>query len=127
MANSITTKEQQRAKFALDKINSLGKIDSETANFFVGLPTMLLTNGLGQTLAFLLSKKGKDNKYGNKYITAFEAIREHLKGDKDNLKFLGNFNSMNQKDYLENQKEALAVANWLKRYARAFEEKETKK
>jgi CRISPR type III-B/RAMP module-associated protein Cmr5 len=32
----------------------------ETANFIVEMPTMILTNGLGQTLAFLLTKKEKE-------------------------------------------------------------------
>ncbi|MCL2284149.1 MAG: type III-B CRISPR module-associated protein Cmr5 [Fibromonadales bacterium] len=117
----MQNEEQKRASFALNKISSLNKITSEIANFFVGLPTMLLTNGLGQTLAFLLSKKGKKEECK----IAFDVIREYLNGDKDEMNFLKGFNSMPQKKYLEMQKEALAVANWLKRYARAFEEKGT--
>jgi len=119
--NEVQNEEQKRASFALNKISSLNKITSEIANFFVGLPTMLLTNGLGQTLAFLLSKKGKKEECK----IAFDVIREYLNGDKDEMNFLKGFNSMPQKKYLEMQKEALAVANWLKRYARAFEEKGT--
>jgi CRISPR-associated protein Cmr5 len=116
MANPITTKEQQRAEFALNKINSIGKIDKETANFFVGLPTMLLTNGVGQTLVFLLSKKDK------KHAIAFKAIKDGLKDINDDKKFIENLNKIDQKEYLNKQNEALAISNWLKRYARAFEE-----
>ena len=62
------TKQQKRAAFALKQIKNFKdtkKDDKEfhdLANFIVGMPNMILSNGLGQTLAFLLTKKDKQKK-----------------------------------------------------------------
>ena len=54
----MQTKEQERAAFALKQITNIFGIPvaKDDANFVVGVPTMILTNGLGQTMAFLLAK-----------------------------------------------------------------------
>ena len=59
--NNKQTVQQQRAAFALNEISKIaeknkGKISAELASFIVGMPTMILANGIGQTFAFLLSK-----------------------------------------------------------------------
>jgi CRISPR-associated protein Cmr5 len=38
------------------------------------------------------------------------------------IEFLKKFNSIDQKEYLQAQHEALRLLEWLKRYARAFQE-----
>ncbi|WP_353805649.1 type III-B CRISPR module-associated protein Cmr5, partial [Desulfobacter sp.] len=45
----MQTKEQKRSQFALEQISRHfnDRVDPETANFIVGMPTMILTNGLG--------------------------------------------------------------------------------
>ncbi len=120
----MRTKEQIRSEFALNKIEQKfnGRVAKDTANFIVGMPTMILTNGLGQSLAFLLSKSDQKHK------VVFDIIKEWLTIENSNLSansdigFLGRFSTIEQKKYLEAQNEALAMLNWLKRYARAFEE-----
>jgi CRISPR-associated protein Cmr5 len=125
----MQTKQQERAAFALENLpfNENGKIDKETANFIVGTPTMILTNGLGQTLAFLLSNKDKPKQY-----KVFAAIKRWLClemkdqfGNAQQLAdfdFIGKFNAIDQREYLQAQQESLRMLEWLKRYARAFQE-----
>ncbi len=121
----MQTKEQQRSQFALDMVNQhfpQGSVDKESANFIVGVPTMILTNGLAQTLAFLLSNKTKAKQY-----LVFKVIRSWLEKEvstlkaRDEMDFLGKFSKLDQSAYLTAQREALAMLHWLKRYARAFE------
>jgi CRISPR-associated protein Cmr5 len=123
----MQTKQQERAKFALEQIIKLGNpVPSESANFIVGTPTMILTNGLGQSLAFLLSK-GIDKKEGKVFNIIKEwLIKEQFVTVSDNLEFLRKFNSLDQAGYLKAQHETLKLLEWLKRYARAFQKTDGK-
>lgn len=123
----MQTKEQKRSEFALSQIQLKfnGQVDGDTATFFVGMPTMVLTNGIGQSMAFLLSKKKKEQ-----HARTFEILKTWLSlevselavnAQNNNMQFLKNFALIDQQKYLTAQKEALAMLNWLKRYARAFE------
>lgn len=122
----MQTKEQQRSAFALNQIEKRFQVpvDKETANFVVGVPTMILANGIAQTMAFLLSKK-KDQ-----HLKTFAVIRTWLEQEipalKQNadLNFLKKFAELDQREYLKAQQEALALLQWLKRYVRAFEKEE---
>ncbi len=127
----MQTKEQKRSEFALKAIDDKDSfprgVDKDTANFIVGVPTMILTNGLAQTLAFLLSNKTKAKQY-----LVFKVIRSWLEKEvttlkaRDEMDFLSKFAKLEQNDYLAAQREALAMLHWLKRYARAFEEEKKK-
>lgn len=121
----MQTKEQKRSRFALEMIDrefSGGVVDTDSANFIVGVPTMVLTNGIGQTLAFLLSNRKKE-----KQFRVFRIIRTWLEKEIPELKadaellFLQKFSSLEQGKYIVAQQEALAMLQWLKRYARSFE------
>jgi len=124
-----TTKEQQRSAFALQRITDFGAdgVKKDDANFIVGTPTMILTNGVAQTMAFLLSKK--DEKKGVvKEVKVFKILQKWLADEiaalpkkNDDRQFLEGFSKLKQNDYLRAQQEALALLQWLKRYARAFE------
>lgn len=130
----IQTKQQQRASFALEKIESLsnnGKINSDLATFIVGMPNMILSNGLGQTLAFLLSKGNTKGEKGAKQMKIFLALKEWLEKSfeadfpkSDNMAFLKQLNVISQQKYLNAQNECLRLVEWLKRYARAFEDQQ---
>ena len=120
----MQTKEQKRSAFALEQITMVfkGQVDEKTSNFIVGVPTMILSNGLAQTMAFLSSKK-KDQKCKD----TFDVIKTWLikefpsLGKKSEMDFLLSFSSLDQGQYLKAQQEALAMLQWLKRYVRAFE------
>ncbi|MCK9521798.1 MAG: type III-B CRISPR module-associated protein Cmr5 [Proteobacteria bacterium] len=127
----MQTREQKRSQFALEKTKEIEKnikLDKETANFLVGLPTLVLTNGLGQSLAFLLSKQ--DDK---RHQTGFDVIRSWLNkvfpklfGDiKTRRDLLSKLTVLSSGEYVTAQSEVLQMLNWLKRYARAFEEKKS--
>ena len=123
--------QQERAKFAieqLEKISSNQVIDKDTATFIVGMPNMILSNGIGQTMAFLLAKNDKEKKvyrilknwickkYANLGFT-----------DKSDMDFIKTFCTLKQDKYLEIQRECLRLCEWLKRYARAFKEEDKDK
>lgn len=121
----MQTKEQKRSQFALEIVNEHfpnSQVDKESANFIVGVPTMILTNGIAQTLAFLLSNKTKP-----KQALVFKIIRAWVQHEVPKLQvasemeFLQKFAKLEQDEYLSAQREALAMLQWLKRYARAFE------
>lgn len=125
----MQTKEQKRSAFALEQVELLFglPVEKDVANFVVGVPTMVLANGLGQTLAFLLSKK-KDQ-----HEKTFQVIKEWLEQEIPALKaaseigFLKQFTELDQKKYLLAQQEALVLLQWLKRYVRAFEKEDKEK
>ncbi|MCI6185668.1 MAG: type III-B CRISPR module-associated protein Cmr5 [Spirochaetia bacterium] len=123
--------QQERAKFAieqLEKISSNQVIDKDIATFIVGMPNMILSNGIGQTMAFLLAKTDKEKKvyrilknwickkYANLGFT-----------DKSDMDFIKTFCTLKQDKYLEIQRECLRLCEWLKRYARAFQEEDKDK
>ncbi|MBN1984606.1 MAG: type III-B CRISPR module-associated protein Cmr5 [Chitinivibrionales bacterium] len=141
----MRTKEQKRAEFALRKIEEFGQgptneVSKENANFLVGMPTTILTNGLGQSLAFLLSKKPteKDKINRDKHILTFKTIQEWLTDPEEGIEtlkdskedersFLKKMAKLEQSVYLKAQEETLKLLSWLKRYARAFQAPDTDK
>ncbi|HAZ96755.1 type III-B CRISPR module-associated protein Cmr5 [uncultured Treponema sp.] len=122
----IQTKQQKRAEFALkslDKYKDSG-VPSTYATFIVGMPNMILSNGLGQSLAFL---KAKSSKKEREFV--FGILKSYLQKEfsssfvnvKDDFAFLSKINSISQNEYIKMQEEVLRMLEWLKRYARAFE------
>lgn len=67
----MRTLEQERALFAWERVNSVCKDHPNDAKDVAmnirKMPTMVLTNGLGQTLAFLL-QKDEGRRSGPEYI-----------------------------------------------------------
>lgn len=123
--------QQERAKFAIEQLEKISinqVIDKDTATFIVGMPNMILSNGIGQTMAFLLAKTDKEKKvyrilknwickkYANLGFT-----------DKSDMDFIKTFCTLKQDKYLEIQRECLRLCEWLKRYARAFQEEDKDK
>ena len=121
-----------RAEFALSQLENKVKnsgVDEKLATFIVGMPNMILSNGLGQSLAFLMAKSSKTER---KFV--FDVIKKYLtlnykdkfSGYNDNFDFISKFNTIPQGDYLKIQDEVLRMLEWLKRYARAFEKQDKK-
>ena len=119
---------QKRAAFALEQLrnrlsNVSDQLKKEFPAFTSGLPAMILQNGFGQTLAFLLAKAG-DNQEDKHYI-AFKIITDWLrenkvlngKNKKEVMEYISN--QMDQTQYLYAQRETLAMLEWLKRFANA--------
>ena len=132
----MISKEQKRSDFALKQLKDTFSNDGDLtikkdiANFIVGAPTMILQNGFGQTMAFLLSKcKGKTEKKDKHFFTfttiAMWSERINEKVPSERSGFFEAVSKLEQTDYLKLQEEALKMLQWLKRYARAFQEEES--
>lgn len=83
------------------------------------VPSLILTNGLGQTLAFLKAK-GKNNpsdEHEVLYQHITEWLKQQLKLNGDLLEWI--VNSANSQQYRLATMEALAFLQWLKRFAEA--------
>lgn len=126
---------QQRADFALKALKENLSGDGDKKNlreefpqFTAGLPAMILQNGFGQTLAFLLAKatdsKTRNFKKNDKHYVAFQIIKEWLIKNSllqngQELSIIKEISEMDQADYLQAQRETLAMLEWLKRFANA--------
>lgn len=117
----MRTLGQKRAEFALDRVIGLPhSLKKDFKSFSAGAPATILQNGFGQTLAFWLSKNDA------KHAALFEMIREWLVKNSfiqvptgGNVDFIKALSHTNQREYLTAQKEALALLEWVKRYANA--------
>lgn len=123
---NMRTLGQERSEYALDRV--MENLDvKELKAFSAGAPSMILKNGFGQALAFWKAKaKGKER---SEHQIMFSLVRAWLlkkgfaSGSTD-VEFLKDISTMAQHQYLEAQKETLALLEWVKRYANAFIEKE---
>lgn len=134
MSNTVA---QERSAFALQEINRLKaqleqngsteaqkKAKDEFAKLASGLPAMILQNGFGQALAFLLAKASDRNEFkrNDKHFHAFTIIANWLvnrnilsSASPENVVTL--LAQMEQGKYLRGQEEALKILEWVKRYA----------
>lgn len=124
---SLQTIEQERAAAAWGNITEVrpqehqGRYGALTKKF----PTMVLTNGLGQTLAFLRSKGSKpQHRELYAHISAWVAKQVYGcdEGDDQLLERLMGVVAECESDsntYRRATTEALAFAVWLKRFAEA--------
>lgn len=108
---------QERAAYALRRIREAGK-DYDYVRLCHDLPAMLLQNGLGQSLAFLRSKR-KENAANNLYrdISGWLIEERHIYAGDDLLEAMMN-GDRNQ--YMAAQEETLEFCGWLKRFADAL-------
>lgn len=115
------TIEQKRAQFALSRVREVSSNQRRIAGRYrqevMGLPSMVLTNGLGQTLAFLKAKgAGSQNEHATAYRHLNDWVRAQLSLGDDLLEAV---TQMDVSVYRLAQSEALAVLGWLKRFAEA--------
>ena len=120
------TPEQQRAAFALKRIQALRdewqdtlKEQKEFNSHASAMPFMIRTNGLGQTAAFY-SRKGTDHVYYRLYALLGDWLAEPecpFSGQRDLLTAI---TQSDQDAYLAAQIEALLFLDWVKKLASAF-------
>lgn len=92
------------------------------------IPQMILSNGLGQTLAFVYSKK----KDGNAYDLIYRQITDYMKSDStaritmpaDEDELVKWVISLDSSKYQHATEEILAFLKWLKRFAEGMIEEE---
>jgi CRISPR-associated protein Cmr5 len=113
------TLAQERSAFALAEVSKIQNNQSEFKSLAEGLPAMILQNGFGQALSFLLAKK-KDC-----HLAVFDSIARWLKErailqTTDRGQVMLAISTMGQQQYLQAQRETLVLLEWVKRYAKAF-------
>lgn len=120
-----TSLAQKRSAFVLEKLQQM-RIDAIAWDKFTklanGLPAMILQNGLGHTLAFLLAKSGGDR--SDRHHRAFEIIASWLKeneivNSEEDSSVMKALSQKPQWEYLRAQEETLKLLEWVKRYAKA--------
>jgi CRISPR-associated protein Cmr5 len=123
------TLEQERAAHALKKIKNaqkdLGADEAEKlASYIEGLPASIINNGLGQTMAALLSQsKGKVE---DPHYMLYKFTEEWLCGKSDQAPYPSGQNLMDsivrgdRQSYMHAQAEAMQWLDWLKKFAVAF-------
>lgn len=119
----IVSKEQERAKKAWELVNTVPTGAAEKYKSLVkSAPVMILTNGLGQTLAFILSKvKGQ-----NEYLMLYSHLQQWLGGNIPWSQNSKNHDNLIERIMYENSQinrmateEALSFLSWVKRFASA--------
>ncbi|MDQ7032441.1 MAG: type III-B CRISPR module-associated protein Cmr5 [Desulfonauticus sp.] len=113
--------EQTRAKLAWEFVNSIAENFDKISSHIKKLPALILTSGLGQAVAFYLSKDDHKKIINNvaetmSKITAIEGIN----CGKD---LLEKIRTSDHDTYILLSNEALKYATWLKRLAEAMEAK----
>jgi CRISPR-associated protein Cmr5 len=116
------TLEQQRAAKAWEQTEATDKRDykQKYGSLVRGLPARIQTDGLGQTLAFLLAK-AKDS-HQNEHYAAYNHLNVWLSG-REQFNFEGDlFQWLLKQDsdtYRQVAAETQAYLGWLKRFAEA--------
>lgn len=130
----MQTIQQQRAKYALEKVNEAAKdksIHKEYKSYASSLPAMIHMNGLGQAAAFFKSKGNSSPAHAALYAVLSNWLCSHdddLKKKQEMPKqpYVGCANlleGITTKDvhtYRLAQAEAQALMDWVKKFAKAF-------
>jgi CRISPR-associated protein Cmr5 len=128
---NVQTMDQQRAAFALQTIEGfLLKQDktrqTELRRYIIQIPALIHMNGLGQALAFY-RMKGRDSSHEliyqllGKWLCQDKAGRVFDGTEHDLLKAI---TGSDYRCYMAAQNEALALLEWLKKFATALLHKE---
>lgn len=120
------TIEQQRAKFALESIKKLQKLEPKNQKEFIsyasGLPAMIHMNGLGQAMAFC-KLKGKDKDhvaYNELYQIVSKWICQQGQPYQDKTDILEGITQCDMVHYQLAQAETIVFMGWVKKFAKAF-------
>ncbi|NMA55065.1 MAG: type III-B CRISPR module-associated protein Cmr5 [Firmicutes bacterium] len=123
----VKTLTQERAEYAYDKINQIRLkpqySPAKVAMHLRRLPAMVLANGLGQTLAFLLADAGCDKNKPSYLVYDMlaqwlVAKRKLYEGQPHDLIY--HLVSGNRVAYQRAQQEVWALLDWLRKFADAY-------
>jgi CRISPR-associated protein Cmr5 len=124
----ISKLEKGRAEFAykcvekaIEIFKDNSKKQKEYKSYTRKIPTMILSNGLGQTLAFVKAKSEKGNAYDliysqlTEYMKSAHTVRIQMPKEKND--FVEWVISCDSSKYRYITQEILAFLNWLRRFA----------
>lgn len=123
----MRTLEQERALFAWERINSVCMEHptqaKDVAMHIKKMPAMVLANGLGQALAFLL-QKDEGNRSGPEYIV-YDIIAEWIVEERKlytgpRADLMSRLIQGDRFLYRQAQEETWALLVWLKKFAEAY-------
>lgn len=131
--SQITNLEHERAKEAWSCIDYVNKdmddkgFKKEYRSIVMKLPTLIITNGLGQTLAFLKSKGKGDEKKPEEKV--YQDIGDWLSKNKNinlnaNVELIEKVIALSSDKFRQVTTETLAYLSWMKRFADAVLPKE---
>lgn len=118
----MQTIQQERAKYALEQVQAAAK-SSEFLSYASAMPAMIVMNGLGQTAAFYRSKGTEKNAKGKAYLELYKLLSDWLKKEGnpyEEKELLEGITQCNMQSYLLAQAEALALLDWVKKFAKAY-------
>ena len=124
--------EQGRATYAYDAVKDINEIKELSENKAKKLkesyksvakkiPVMIKTNGLGQTLAFIKSKRAKEDKPENGYDKLYQQIGKWLQEDSasqlvESGELVEKVIKLPSPTYRQVTIETLALLNWMRRF-----------
>lgn len=122
------TIDQQRADFAYQTMTQYGQHGDDAKKFATlvrGLPTMVLQNGLGQALAYLLADaEGKKSPSQELYQRLQEWLcGATMEGRPERVyegKLIEQLMRCSRDDYQRAQQSALGLLAWMRKFADAF-------
>jgi CRISPR-associated protein Cmr5 len=131
--SKLRLRSQERAASVLEKTKTI-QFTSDDIAFLKGLPSMIMQNGLGQTIAFMVTKnRDKENEKSSgsqskkNYAVINKILCELIKLDDDPVKALKKVVGISDlADYRRYQHEAIEYAAWMKKFAIAFAKDEKK-
>jgi len=115
-----STLEQQRAEYALKSVTGFKGNETEKYRTLIKkLPAMILNNGLGQALAFLLADaEGKNNKPSWRLYECLQKwiIQQGIYAEK----FIESLMNEDRTKYMHAQHETLKMLTWMTKFADAY-------
>jgi CRISPR-associated protein Cmr5 len=120
------TLEQQRAAAALAFVQAQKDNEKQRAKLHTVIqkaPILILQNGLGQTLAFLLADTAGEGENRKAAGLLYDQLGQWLRqqgiypGQED---LMTQLTAANRHHYLRAQQEALALLGWMKKFAEAW-------
>jgi len=118
----MQTMQQQRARYALQQVETARQqgVDSrEYKSYASGLSAMIQMNGLGQMAAFYYSQGGTHRQLYDLLSGWLTQPGQPYAGLND---LLQGITRRNMRTYLLAQAEALALLDWVKKFAKAYME-----
>ena len=120
------TPTQRRAAYALGRIRAKGELGEKYKSYVSSLGADILTLGLGQAMAGELQAAAGSNSDGKAHLSLYDDIEKWLCSSDPLAPFPHATNLLDaicnaeQANYLRAHSEALAVLEWLKKFARAL-------
>lgn len=117
-----TSNEQKRARQAWELVKSVpDSIIKEYSSLAKSSPVMILTNGLGQTLAFFISKSKGKNEYSLLYNHLDQWLSKNVVWSKSNTakELIERVINEPSQGYRMVTEESLAFLSWIKRFSGA--------